>query len=113
MLDARGFTIVEVVVACFILTVGLLGTLSTFAAVARMFQDGHASIEASAHAAELLESVRGEGCNGTTAGARSEGTVSYFWRTDEIAPDLRRVTVVVSSARARIRADTFSAILPC
>lgn len=113
MHDPRGFTIVEVLVALLVLTVGLLATFSIFASVTRTFSDAHSSVEVSAHAAELLERVRGGGCSGPTAGSRIGGLVSYTWRMDEVNPQLRRVTVIVSSARVRARADTFSAMIPC
>lgn len=113
MTGACGFTIVEVLVALLVLVIGLFGTLSAFGAAYRRFEDGHSSIVASAHAAELLESLRSEKCGARAAGSLSTRSASYFWTTEQVSYGLRRVTVVVSSARWRSRADTFSAVLPC
>jgi type IV pilus modification protein PilV len=113
MLGASGFTIVEVLVALLVLVIGLFGTLSTLSAAYRRFEDSHSSIVASAHAAELLESLRGDKCGESVAGSQSTRSLSYFWTTEQISYGLRRVTVVVSSARLRSRVDTFSAVLPC
>ncbi len=113
MLNARGFTIVEVLVALLVLTVGLLGTFSTFASGARTLTDGHSSVEVATNAAALLEQIRGSGCGETPGGSWNGTSVNYRWETEEINPQLRRVTVFVTSAAVRTRVDTFSATLPC
>ena len=113
MLDSRGFTIVEVLVALLVLSVGLLGTFSTFASVTRTFTDAHSSVEATATATALLEQLRGGGCGGTVAGSWSGVTANYTWETEEINPQLRRVTVIVYTVAVRARVDTFSATIPC
>jgi type IV pilus modification protein PilV len=113
MSGACGFTIVEVLVALLVLVIGILGTLSAFGAAYRRFEDGHSSIVASAHAAELLESLRSEKCGERAAGSLSTRSVSYFWTAEQISDGVRRVTVVVSSAGWRSRVDTFSAVFPC
>lgn len=112
MSNARGFTIVEVLVALLMLAVGLLSTLSTLASVARTFADAHSAVVTTANAAELLEQLRGGGC-ATSPGSATEGTMVYIWSVDQIDPELRRVTVIVGSGRLRARADTFSAVIPC
>lgn len=112
MLNARGFTIVEVLVALLMLAVGLLGTLSILASVSRTFADAHSAVVTTANAAELLERLRGGGC-AAAAGSVTGGTMVYTWSVDQIDPELRRVTVVVGSGRLRARADTFSAVIPC
>ena len=113
MLNSRGFTIVEVVVALFVLSVGLFGTFSAFASITRTFADSHSSVEVAANAAAVLEQVRGGGCSGTVAGSRSGYSADYMWETTEINTRLRRVTVIVSSVGVRSRVDTFSAMIPC
>ena len=115
MLNHRGFTIVEVLVALLVLSVGLLGTFSTFASVTRTFTDSYLSVEVVANAMELLEQVRG-GCSSSSsmlAGSWTGTSVSYTWETEEVNRQLRRVTVIVSSAAVRARVDTFSATIPC
>ena len=113
MLGPRGFTIVEVLVALLVFSVGLLGTFSIFASVTRTFKDGHSSVEATANGAELLERVRSGGCSGPMGGSQLGGPASYTWSMEEINPQLRRVTVIVSITGVRARSDTFSAMIPC
>lgn len=113
MRNTCGFTIVEVLVALFVLSIGLLGTVSALGAVARSYTDGHDSVVASAAAAEILERERAEACGAATAGSWTEGAITYTWTIDRIGTDLRRVTVVVAAERMRSRVDTFTAFMPC
>lgn len=113
MLNPRGFTIVEVIVALLVLAVGLLGTISTFAAAARNFEAGHSSISVSVRAAELLESARARGCSDVVAGSTNDGIGVFHWRAEHVNADLFLVTLVFNPSQQRSRADTFSAILPC
>ena len=113
MLESKGFTIVEVLVALLILVVGLLGTLSTFSAATRLLADGHSYIENGVRASELLEFMRVDGCGRASVGSNSGGVLGLSLSTEEIGPDLRIVTVVVDAVTVRSRADTFSAVIPC
>ncbi len=110
MLNIHGFTIVEVLVALLVLSVGLLSTLSVFGSVARTFSDSRATIMAFAEAAEVLEKVRGGACSRFVAGG---GAANLTWIIDEVAPTLRRATVIVHSSGVRARRDTFSVTVPC
>ncbi len=113
MVNARGFTIVEVIVALLVLAVGLLSTVSTFAATSRNFESGHSSVVTSARAGELLEIARARGCGGIADGAKNDGIGVYLWSSEEISTDLQLITVVFSPWASRSRADTFSVVLPC
>jgi prepilin-type N-terminal cleavage/methylation domain-containing protein len=58
----RGFTIVEVLIAVIVLSVGLLGLVSTSAAVTRMIGRGQRSETASIFAAQRVERLRPAAC---------------------------------------------------
>jgi prepilin-type N-terminal cleavage/methylation domain-containing protein len=113
VLNSKGFTIVEVIVALLVLVIGLLSTASTFAAAARNFESGHASVTASARAKELLEAARVRGCDGARAGSAIENMGVFYWTAEEMGSDLQLVTVIYSPRLLRTRADTFSAVVPC
>jgi len=68
MNSERGFTIVEVVVAIVVLTVGLLGLVTTSALVTRMIARGQRSANAATFAARRLEVLRATGCTSQAAG---------------------------------------------
>jgi len=69
MNNERGFTIVEVIVAIIVLTVGLLGLVTTSALVTRMIARGQRSNNGAVFAARRLEILRATGCR-TQAGGR-------------------------------------------
>jgi prepilin-type N-terminal cleavage/methylation domain-containing protein len=58
----RGFTIVEVLIAIVVLTVGLLGLVTTAALVTRMIGQGQRSAVASTFASQRLELLRTSAC---------------------------------------------------
>src|SRR5438552_19088767 len=68
MKTERGFTIVEVIVAIIVLTVGLLGLVATSALVTRMIARGQRSNNAATFAAQRLEILRTTGCRARAAG---------------------------------------------
>lgn len=68
MNSERGFTIVEVVIAIIVLTVGLLGLVATSALVTRMIARGQRSANAATFASKRLEQLRVTGCRSQAAG---------------------------------------------
>ncbi|HEV2670348.1 MAG TPA: prepilin-type N-terminal cleavage/methylation domain-containing protein [Gemmatimonadales bacterium] len=58
----RGFTIIEVMIALVVLTVGVLGMVTTAAMVTRMIARGQRSASASAFAARRVERMRLAAC---------------------------------------------------
>ena len=69
MKSERGFTIVEVIIAIIVLTVGLLGLVTTSALVTRMIARGQRSASAATFASKRLELLRVTGCR-TQAGGK-------------------------------------------
>jgi len=68
MKNERGFTIVEVIIAIIVLTVGLLGLVTTSALVTRMIARGQRSANAANFASKRLEQLRVTGCRSQAAG---------------------------------------------
>lgn len=64
----RGFTVVEVVVAILVLTVGLVGLVTTAALVTRMVARGQWGFVAAQFAARRLELLHLSGCASQAAG---------------------------------------------
>jgi Tfp pilus assembly protein PilV len=58
----NGFTIIEVIIAIIVLTVGILGMVTTGALITRMIARGQRTAEASAFAARRLERMRVAAC---------------------------------------------------
>ena len=64
----RGFTIVEVLVAIVVLTVGLLGLVTTAGLTTRMIARGQRASMAATFAAQRMERLRASGCTSQAAG---------------------------------------------
>ena len=69
MKNERGFTIVEVVIAIIVLTVGVLGLVTTAALVTRMIGRGQRSGAAAQYMQRRLEMLRATGCTSQASGS--------------------------------------------
>ena len=98
MNDKRGFTIIEVLVAVLVLTVGVLSLVGTAGLVTRMVAQGHIDSEATALAAQRFEILRSEGCaNMAASGSTTDGPYTVGWRVLPVANDrARRVYLAIS-----------------
>ena len=113
-MNARGSSLVEVVVATLIFGVGILALTGTFGAIARMTGLGrHASASATL-ASSRLEQLRAAPClPGATEGSASAGQLREQWTaTSSGAERALRVIVSYDDGR-RARADTFETRATC
>jgi type IV pilus modification protein PilV len=113
--NRSGFTIVEVLVAVLVLTVGLLGLAATAATVTRMISQGQRYSEATTLAAQRFEVLRSQSCTAMAAGSETHGRYSVAWTLTSVnSGKANQVTVVVVSPTARAtRADSFQTTIPC
>ena len=85
MKSEQGFTIVEVIVAIIVLTVGLLALVTSAALVTRMIGRGQRSAVAAQYAQRRLEMLRVSGCTSQAGGTEvlmrgSAPVDSLTWR---------------------------------
>jgi prepilin-type N-terminal cleavage/methylation domain-containing protein len=115
MTDRRGFTIVEVMVAVMILSVGILGLVTTAGLVTRMIGQGQRYTEASTLASERFEILRAQGCPAAGSADTTQGAYNVAWKIAEVAGGKgREMVVVVTSPTTRgNRTDTFSTTMVC
>ena len=108
-----GFTIIELVVAIVVLTIGLLALAATAGIVASHVGDG-GRLTGAAHAARtVIDSLAARGCAGLTSGSSARGTIVVSWTVtaDSVAAT---VDVAVGSVLKRgQRRDTYQAVVPC
>ena len=94
----RGFSLIEVVVAMVILTVGVLALAASAGAISRLSAEGGRSSEAATVASSRLERLRATTCANMVSGSATSGPISEVWRvtTPSAAPFAREITLVVS-----------------
>lgn len=115
MHNRRGFTVVEVVVAIIILSVGLLSLTATAASVTRMVAQGQRYNRASAMANERFEILRAQTCAAMVGGSAIAGSYSTTWTVTPVSGGRgNEIAVAVISPTGRgTRTDSFTTTIPC
>jgi len=113
--ERNGFTIVEVLVAVLVLSIGLLGLAASAATVTRMISQGQRYSEASAMASERFEILRSRSCAAMSDSSETRGPYSLQWTVQNVANGRARrvMLVVVSPTGSATRADTFVTTVYC
>ncbi len=99
--NGKGFTIVEVLIAIIVLTVGVLALVTTAALVTRMISRGQRSAEASAFTARRVERLRAV-ASGQLTGACAlplPGSDTLFRGTNWVAINTWTVTPVIGQTQ--------------
>jgi prepilin-type N-terminal cleavage/methylation domain-containing protein len=119
MKGERGFTIIEVLIAVLILSVGLLGLVSSGAMVTRMIGEGNRFTEASTVANRRFEIFRsqwtGNNCSGASNGSTTTQGFTVSWTVTSVyTGKAQQVQLTVTSPTARgTRTYTFYRTIPC
>ena len=108
-----GFTLVELLVAIVVLTIGLLALAATAGIVASHVGDG-GRLTTAAHAARtVIDSLATQPCGRLTSGSSAPGGVVVSWI---VTADSAAATVdltVGSTMRRGRRRDSFQVVVPC
>lgn len=117
-----GFTIIEIIIAILILTVGLLGLVTTAAVVTRMIGRGQRSGAAAAFAARRLERLRPAACIAAQRVAGSDTLnrgVTWIawnrWTYSDAGNNNYRVKIwtTFKTVQGRVHVDSTEATIPC
>jgi Tfp pilus assembly protein PilV len=120
--NRQGFTIIEIIIAIIVLTVGVLGMVTTAALVTRMIARGQRSAAASAFAARRLERMRVAACidaqriNGTDTLYRGSNWVSANTWTFTDAGNLNyrlKIVSVYKTEKDKTRSDSTETTISC
>ena len=109
----QGFTIVELLVAIAILTIGMLALAGTAGLVASHVGDG-GQLTSAAHAARsVIDSLATQRCDSLTAGSSARGAIVVAWA---VARDSDAAVIdvnVESPLRRGPRRDAYQAVVQC
>ena len=118
----QGFTIVEVIIAIMVLTVGLLVLVNSSALVTRMIAQGQRSAIAATDAARVLDSLRAIACTSRSAGSAVAwrggvpvDSLKWAYTTDPAAANHYRL-VLSSNYKTRLnkwRRDSMETYISC
>ncbi len=118
--NRSGFTIIEVIIAVLVLSVGLLGLASSSALVTRMIGQGQRFSKVSFLGNEKLELMRSQDCSQMAFGFEWQDNYQYLvtWWPEDItgvaADDAQRLVVGVQSPTGTgYRWDTFTSNVSC
>ena len=121
-MNAKGFTLVEVIIAVMVLTVGLLGLVSTAALVTRMIGSGQRSAVASSFATQRMERLRPAACidaqrvsGGENLLRGSNVVATNTWRFTAVATRTWRIdlTTTYKTTKNRTRTERLESIVLC
>ena len=110
-----GFTLVELVVAIVILTVGLLGLASTAAVVTRQMGGGAQQTIAANLATARFESLRASTCTGLAGGTQVTRGITEVWTVASSTTARARVVTDTLKwvVRGRAKRASYTSMIPC
>ena len=115
--NAQGFTIIEVLVAVLVLTVGVTALVGSAGMVTRMIGRGKRTTEATQRAERRLEILRQTAlsatpqCTGLTGGTATSAGITETWTvTTPVSPAQTRVLQVIVSY-PRIRGNSVDTLI--
>lgn len=112
----KGTSLIEIMVALTILSIGLLGLVSASAMVNRMLGQGRWSTVTMGYAARRLELLRAGARDSVGCAALSGGTAAIPGGLTErwsVSPGVSSVAIEVVISGRLLRADTVATVIPC
>lgn len=107
------FTLVELLVAIVVFTVGVLALAATAGLVATHVGDG-GRLTRTAHAARtILDSLRGLPCDRVQSGSAVRGSVTAMWTVERDSIAATIDLVVASPLRRNATRTSYSALIEC
>lgn len=113
--DVRGFTVVEMMVAVMILSIGVLGLASTAAVVTRQMGGGSMQAMAASRASSRIEQLYAMNCtklDGEYGSATSRG-ITEEWKAAKTTRAVEVVMNVTYQTTRGPRSQTYENTIPC
>ena len=108
-----GFTLVELLVSVFVLTVGLLALTGASAVVAQQIGGGAQLTLAATTAQSRFEALRGSDCATLASGASERGGIRERWSVTRAGIVLEVSDTVSIAGRVGRRVHVFHTAIPC
>ena len=109
----HGFTLVELLVAIVVFTIGALALAGTAGLVAMHVGDG-GRLTTTAHIARsVLDSLRSQSCERALSGSSSRGTVVTTWTVSRNARTATIDLTIAAPLQRRVARTTYSAVIEC
>ena len=113
MKSQRGFTLVELMIALIIFSVGLLALASTASAIMTMMGSSQSRTLASGIAQSRFERVRATACASRASGSATQRGIAESWVLNRL-PRADDVTVTITLiSEHRQKTQVFSSYIPC
>ena len=113
MTTRKGFSLIELMVAIMVLTVGLLGLAATSAVATQMIGGGGRQTLAAAVAQSRFELMRRGSCATLSGGSAITRGVTEIWQVDSLRAGAFLTTRVTYHTRRGPRTQTFRSVRPC
>ena len=117
--DTRGFTLVEVLIAVVILSVGVLGMVGSAGLVSRMIGQGKRNTQAAIVAMQRMETIREQAlstnprCTALANGTATTNGVSENWRVTGSGRSRRIRLIVTYPTNRGVATDTVNTVVGC
>lgn len=109
----HAFTLVEVLVAIVVFSVGILGMAAMGTFLVTQVREAGAFTHAATLSATVLDSLRASPCSAVSGGTSTRGAAALRWTASPTGPVVA-VTAIVTIAGRRVPFQyTFDALLPC
>lgn len=111
--NRRGFTLVELVVAIMVISIGIIGLASTAGAVTRQMGGGRRMVIAASVARARFERMAAQNCATVASGSASMRGITESWTaTQGTLSVMVQNTVTYTTTRGN-RSQTFTTRIPC
>ena len=117
--DTRGFTLIEILIAIVILSIGVLGMVGTAGLVSRMIGQGKRNTQAATVAMQRMETIRETAmstnprCTALAGGTATTSGVTETWTVSGTGRSRRIRLIVVYPTNRGVATDTVNTVVLC
>ncbi|MBY0488449.1 MAG: hypothetical protein K2R93_01295 [Gemmatimonadaceae bacterium] len=106
-----GVSIIEVLIACVLLTVAVMGIVGAATSISKQTGNSRRQIQAAGMAQQRLDSLRSLPCSGIVAGSSTRQGISQTWTVSGTGST--RTIVLTMRLPRMTNAQTYRALVPC